>query len=239
MLFFFKLFIIYFYRSFHPLPIQATQENAVTQNDSQASVNPIIVTPEKFKPSPILNRKKINLENLDVNEIENFLQKYPQALPLIKEEFLSEEIKDKINSKPLVPFSIFTASHKKRTRENNTEEETTIKTESVLADKDCKKKPDASTSSTSSISSLKNFERKKSEKFSLSKPMEPFSTKNEPVVVETLNATIELSDSDNDAKFNKINHIKRFSVLKTTKSIEDLDIMDRNENDGDQDMNGL
>jgi hypothetical protein len=96
-----------------------------------------------------------------------------------------------------------------------------------------------STISTSSISSLKNFERKKSEKFSLSKPMETFSTKNEPVVVETLNATIELSDSDNDAKFNKINHIKRFSVLKTTKSIEDLDIMDRNENDGDQDMNGL
>ena len=139
----------------------------------------------------------------------------------------------------MICFAIFTNSHKKRTPENNNEEETTIKTESVLADKDCKKKLDASTTSASSISNLKIFERKKSEKFSLSKPIEPFSIKNEPVVVELLNATIELSDSDDDAKFNKINQNKRFSVLKTTKSIEDLDIMGRNENDGDQDMNGL
>jgi hypothetical protein len=221
------------------LPIQATQENALTENDSQAGVNPVIATPEKLKPSPILNRKKMNLENIDANEIENFLQKYPQALPLIKEEFLSEEIKAKINSKPLVPFSIFTNSHKKRTRENNNEEETTIQKESVLTDNDCKKKLDASTSSASLISNLKNFERKKTEKFSFSKPTEPFSTTKDPGVVESLNATIELSDSDDDAKFGKVNQNKRFSVLKTTKSIEGLDIMDRNENDGDQEMNGL
>ena len=126
------------------MPIQATQENSLTENDFQAGVNPIIATPEKLKPSPILNRKKMNLENIDANEIENFLQKYPQALPLIKEEFLSEEIKVKINSKPLVPFSIFTNSHKKRTRENNNEEETPIQKESVLTDNDCKKKLDAS-----------------------------------------------------------------------------------------------
>ena len=53
---------------------------------------------------PIL---KINKnKNNNTNEIENFLQKHPENIFLIKEEFLSDDIKAKINLKKSNDFKI-------------------------------------------------------------------------------------------------------------------------------------
>jgi len=155
----------------------------------------------------------------------------------VKEEFLSEDLKAKINlqqmkslqlSTPVVKkesFSIFTSSHKKRTRENSSGERNTQK------DKVAKKRPDVSSSSASAVPNLKNFEHQ-TKKFSFSKDNDAKATENDPIVIETLNTTIELIDSDDDEyDYKVIKQSKRASILDNTKPTESQDIEDRGNND--------
>ena len=229
------------FRSFHPL---ATQEKAASQIDSTLNSNSSF-SPQELKPLP--NLQRVHLKNLDKSDIENFIQKYPQTISLIKEEFLSDDLIAKINlqkmntlqlntpvqKEPAKFHSMFTSSNKKRSRENNNEDEI-IKTRAILAEKNSQKKLDATSSSTLDLNNFKH----KTNKFTFSK--ESKATENDPIMTDKLNTTIDLIDSDDDEyDFKVLKQNNRASILDTTKSIEVLDIVvsnHGNEND-DKELN--
>jgi hypothetical protein len=100
-----------------------------------------------------------------------------------------------------------------------------------MTDKIAKKRPNVSTNSASALPNLKNFEHK-TNKFAFSKADESKATENDPIVIETLNTTIELIDSDDDEyDYKVIKQNKRASILDNTKPIESQDIEDRSKND--------
>ena len=223
------------FRSFHPL---ATQEKAASQIDSTLNSNSSF-SPQELKS--LTNFERVLLKNIDRSEIEDFIQKYPQTVSLIKEEFLSDDLKAKINlqkmnslqlntpvqKEPSKLHSIFSSSNKKRSRENNDEEEI-INTRTILADKNSQKKLDAPSSSTLDLNNFKH----KTNKYTFSK--ESKATENDPIMTDQLNTTIDLIDSDDDEyDFKVLKQNKRASILDNTKSIEVLDIVSNHGNEND------
>ena len=216
------------------------QENSVSQIDSTLD-SITTVCPQELKPIAMLTIERVELKNIDRNEIEGFLQKYPQTISMVKEEFLSDDLKARIHlekmntlqlSTPVQKeaFSIFSSLPKKRIREYK-DDDGIINSRNILADNNGQKKLLASASKID----LNNFKHK-TNKYEFSK--EPKTTENDPIIVEDLNTTIELVDSDDDEyDYKIIKQNKRMNILDTTQSIEVLDVVDNCANkNGDSEL---